>query len=99
MCPNYRSENSYIARYATDAWVVVDFVEPSVERWSVGLVYHLSGGKSSQIIIAMDNYLGNSLPFASHTTTDGIEVDYGPFDYIPNSVLDAGPGQEPSYRV
>ena len=78
-CPA-RSENAYIARSAIDSWVILDFTVPSVEEWSIGLVYHWRSGSNSRAQIVRNGRTG----YTRHST-----VADGVFDDTPDRHLSA----------
>ena len=85
-CPSYTTEIAYIARNATDAWFVVDFTVPDVEKWSFGVIYHSIDRWNSRTYIYRNGYSH----YGDHTTyEDGDFVDE-PREFISSSRLTAG---------
>jgi len=50
-CPTTTTDHAFIASDAIDSWIVLDFVAPNVDRWSVGIVYNGSTHNNSRMII------------------------------------------------
>ena len=85
-CPSSTSDNAYIARYATDSWVALDFVAPNVDKWSIGFVYHNAAGRQSRMIVGAD---GQSY-VVEHVNHDGGDF-YGKLvELVPGSSIKTG---------
>ena len=89
-CPSTASNNAYIARYATDSWVVLDFVAPNVDKWSIGFVYHNAAGKQSRMIVAAD---GQSY-YVQYVNYDDGEFDDERYENVPSLRLYEALGYE-----
>ena len=86
VCPTNPVNYAYFSTHATDAWIVLDFVAPIVDQWSVGFVYHDKGVSSSTTAIRRD---GGSL-YAHHANHESGEIDDGPVNLIRDSLINAG---------
>ena len=85
-CPRYTSEIAYISGNATDAWFVMDFTVPNVNKWSFGIIYHDIAGWESRTYIFRNEYSR----YARHSTYEDGEFVDGPREYIASDRLTAG---------
>ena len=85
-CPRYTSEIAYISGDATDAWFVLDFTVPNVNKWSIGIIYHDIAGWESRTYIFRNEYSR----YARHSTYEDGEFVDGPREYIASDRLTAG---------
>lgn len=71
-CPTHTLDVAHITRYATDSWLVLDFIVPSVDEWSFGIIYHGVAGRDSRTYV----YSFGILRYAAHTIYhDGEFID------------------------
>ena len=89
-CPTSRRDQAYITSYAADSWIVLDFVAPEVEEWSIGFIYHRDTGNSSRTMISRS---GHSY-YAQHVNYDTAGSSREPAEYISDSLVNTGLGQE-----
>ena len=88
-CATNTSDHAFFGS-ALDSWVVLDFVVPDVEKWSIGIIYHRSRGAHSRMIVASSG--------ESHRVSHSHYDDRGPFDMIteiiPNSLINSRSGDK-----
>lgn len=88
-CHEGPNQSGYLARSATNAWSVLDFTVPSVDRWSFGFVYHSSGGSNSRTYFSD---LGSGVYVEHVNNVDG-EIEQGTDRYISSSLLKVAPAK------
>lgn len=88
-CPMSTSNHAFFGS-AIDSWVVLDFILPDVEKWSVGFLYHRQGGQNSRMTVSGR---GGSY-VVSHFNYDDGESHQIMAEAIPNSLLNTGSGQK-----
>lgn len=88
-CHEGPNESGYLARSATNAWAVLDFTVPSVDRWSFGFVYHSSGGSNSRTYFSD---LGSGVYVEHVNNVDG-EIEQGTDRYISSRLLKVAPAK------
>lgn len=87
-CPMNATNHAHLALKATDSWVVLDFIAPEVEKWSVGFVYHNDDGESSRSIISWNSYSY----YAEHVNRLNGDLERGGAERIPDSLINMGSG-------
>ena len=85
-CHEGTNDAGYLARWATNAWVVLDFTVPDVDRWSFGFVYHSSGGSNSRTYFSdLDSGV-----YVEHSNNVDGEIEQGSERFISSRLLNTG---------
>ena len=85
-CPTDRWQNGYIADSVIDSWVLMDLRFPTVDKWSIGFVYHSIRGYNSRTIIE-----GNDRSrYTFHATDRDGEFERGAESWIAPSKFRSG---------
>ena len=85
-CPTDSWENGYIADNVIDSWTLMDVRFPTVEKWSVGLVYHGIPRNHSRTILQRNG----SSRYAFHTTYQDGSFDRGEEQWLAASMFKGG---------
>ena len=85
-CHDGTDDAGYLSRRATNAWVVLDFTVPNVDRWSFGFVYHSSGGSNSRTYL----FDGGYGVYVEHVNNVNGEFEQGTDRFISSRLLNTG---------
>lgn len=81
--------------FAEDAWVVLNFVAPDVESWSIGILYNQRGADRSDMRITWNR--PPILSYVEHVNYESGQFDEGghdrPHQYLSPDLINSGPGQ------
>lgn len=89
-CPDYTSDAAYVGRDAINSWVVLDFIAPDVEKWSIGFVYHSSGGINSRTNVYREGYSY----YVNQVSYDNGEWDHVQTEYVQSRYIETASGKQ-----
>ena len=90
VCPTGHIDAANIHFLAEDAWVVLDFIAPDVQTWSIGFFYHGRANSGTRTFIGRD---GSSY-YVKHINRNVGGLDDGPFENISSTLFNTDLGEK-----